>query len=139
MKNTPRDTAPAFDLLERTAVFGEGVIEFCLSLPTTPVTSPLITQFVKAGTSVGANYGEADEAESKTDFRHKIALCRKESKESKHWCRMLAKACAKEADALRSLWKEAHELHLIFCKIVRTTDTNLRRERVAKKRPSPRL
>jgi len=127
----------AYDLEERTALFGEAVIDFCLRLPTTPITSPLITQFVKAGTSIGANYGEADEAESKADFRHKIAICRKETRESKHWCRMLAKACVSEAEALRELWKEVHELHLIFCKIIRTTDANLRRERAAKK-PSPR-
>lgn len=123
----------AYDLEARTASFGEAAIDFCLGLPATPITAPLITQFVKAGTSLGANYGEADEAESKADFRHKIAICRKESKESKHWCRMLAKACANEAKPLRELWKEAHELHLIFCKIIRTTDANLRRERAAKK------
>lgn len=133
MKKTPAASAPVFDLFERTAVFGETLIEFRLALPTTPITSPLITQFVKAGTSLGANYGEADEAETKADFRHKIALCRKEAKETKHWCRMLAKACVKEAERLRALWKEANELHLIFCKIIRTTDANLRRERAAKK------
>jgi four helix bundle protein len=133
MKKAPPEQSPAYDLFERTAVFGENLIEFCLALPTTPITSPLITQFVKSGTSLGANYGEADEAETKTDFRHKIALCRKESKETKHWCRMLAKACATKADSLRERWKEAHELHLIFCKIIRTTEANLRRERAAKK------
>ena len=133
MKKTPASPAPVFDLFERTAVFGENVIVFCLALPTTPITSPLITQFVKSATSLGANYGEADEAETKTDFRHKIALCRKEAKETKHWCRMLAKACATKAESLRDLWKETHELHLIFCKIIRTTDANLRRERAAKK------
>ncbi len=123
-----------YDLEERTAVFGESVIEFCLGLALNPITSPLITQFVKSSTSIGANYGEADEAESKSDFRHKIAICRKESKETKHWCRMMAKACATHAKPLRVLWKEAHELHLIFCKIIRTTDANLRRERTTKNR-----
>ncbi len=137
MKKTTPAATTTYDLCERTAVFGEDVIEFCLSLPTTPINAPLITQFVKSGTSLGANYGEADEAETKTDFRHKIALCRKEAKETKHWCRMLAKACKDRSAALRALWKEAHELHLIFCKIIRTTDANLRRERAAKK-PSTR-
>jgi four helix bundle protein len=128
--------APAYDLEERTAVFGENVIEVCLMLPATPVTSPLITQIVKSATSVGANYSEADDAESKPDFRHKIALCRKESRETKHWCRMLAKALPKNAEALRAIWKEANELHLIFARIVRTTDANLRRERSANRRPA---
>jgi four helix bundle protein len=125
-----------FDLEERTAVFGEDVIEFCLGLPVNPITSPLITQFVKSATSIGANYGEADEAESKPDFRHKIAICRKESKETKHWCRMMAKARPTQADPLRVIWQEARELHLIFCKIIRSTDANLRRERAAKKSPA---
>ena len=83
--------ADAYDLEERTAIFGEAVIELCLELPATPVAPPLISQFVRSATSIGANYREA---ESKADFRHKIALCRKESRETKHWCRMLAKACA---------------------------------------------
>ena len=123
---------PAYDLHERTAAFGEAVIEFCLGLACTPVTSPLINQFVKAATSIGANYGEADEAESKADFRHKAAICRKEARESQHWCRMLAKAVPAQAEALRSLWQEARELHLIFCRIIRTTDANLRRARTNK-------
>jgi four helix bundle protein len=127
------------DLFERTALFGESVIEFCPGLPTTPVTAPWITQFVKSGTSLGADYGEADEAETKPDFRHKIALRRKEAKETKHWCRMLAKVSGKQADTLRELWREAHELHLIFCKIIRTTDANLRRERPAKKPSAAKL
>lgn len=118
--------ATVYDLEERTALFGEAAIEFCLGLSFTPVTSPLINQFVKSATSVGANYSEADEAESKADFRHKIAICRKESRESKHWCRMLAKAVATEKASVRILWLEARELHLIFCKIIRTTDANLR-------------
>lgn len=126
----------AYDLEERTASFGERVIELCIELPTTPVSSPLITQFVRSATSVGANYCEADDAESKADFRHKIALCRKEARETKHWCRMLAKALPDQAAPLRQLWKETNALHLIFARIVRTTDANLRSERVAKKRPA---
>lgn len=126
----------AYDLDERTALYGEVIIEFCQRLNVTPITSPLITQFVKAATSVGANYGEADEAESKADFRHKIALCRKEAREAKFWCRMLAKAVPVEKATIRPLWREARELHLIFCKIIRTTDESLRLARAAK--PSTR-
>ncbi|MBI4623709.1 MAG: four helix bundle protein [Verrucomicrobia bacterium] len=115
-----------YDLEERTARFGEAVIEFCLNLPTNPVTAPIINQLVRAGTSVGANYCEADDAESKKDFRHKIALCRKESRETKYWLRMIAKAAPAQKAVARKLWSEAKELHLIFVAIVRTTDRNLR-------------
>ena len=133
MKANPALTT-SFDLEERTAAFGEKVIEFCRLLPLGPITLPLITQFVKSGTSMGANYCEADEAESKPDFRHKIAICRKEAKETKYWCRMMATACPTQTESLRGIWQEAHELHLIFCKIIRTTDANLQSERLVKKR-----
>lgn len=106
-----------YDLEERTARFGEKIIEFAKSLPDTPVNRILIGQVVRAGASVGANYMEADAAETKKDFHYKIGLCKKESKETKHWLRMIAKAnpdCAKEA---RELWQETHEFVLIFSSI----------------------
>ena len=74
------------------------------------------------GTSIGANYAEADGAESKMDFRHKIALCKKEAKETMHWLRLLAKANPEHADACRDLWKETHELTLIFSAILRAKE-----------------
>lgn len=80
----------------------------------------LISQLVRAGTSIGANYGEANDAESKKDFRHKIGICRKESKETKHWVRMVAAAEPSLAAAGRPVWQEAKELNLIFGKILRS-------------------
>ena len=61
---------------------------------------------------------EIDGAESKKDFNHKIALCKKESKVTKHWLRMLAKANEHKTEKCRELWKEAQELTLIFSAIV---------------------
>ncbi len=113
--------AKVYDLEERTSELGEQVIELCLRIPDSAVNRPLISQFVRAGTSIGANYCEADDAESLRDFRHKIALCRKESHETKYWCRMLAKAVPGEKTAIRGLWKEARELNLIFSTIFRKT------------------
>lgn len=81
-----------YDLEERTAKFGEHVIDFCKLLAKNEINHPLITQVIRSGTSIGANYMEADGAESKKDFRHKIAICKKESKETKHWLRMIARA-----------------------------------------------
>lgn len=74
---------PKYDLEERTAKFGEAIIRFAKKIPVNVVNIPLIDQLVRAGTSIGSNYCEADDAESKKDFRHKIALCRKESRETK--------------------------------------------------------
>lgn len=81
-----------YDLEERTAKFGESIILFCKKIPRGPIYDPLITQLVKAGTSVGANYCEADDAESKDDFRHKIGICKKESRETKFFIRMIVVA-----------------------------------------------
>lgn len=108
-----------YDLEERTAKFGENVIEFASGLPDTPVNRSLINQVVRSGTSIGANYTEADGAESGKDFKHKIAICKKESKETKHWFRMIAKANPNKAEKCRELWQEAHELSLIFSSILR--------------------
>jgi len=108
-----------FDLEERTAKFGEAVIRFAKMVPLNPVNSPLISQLVRAGTSVGANYSEADDAVSKKDLKNKIGTCRKESRESKHWLRMLAAAEPGMKDQARLLWQEGRELHLIFAAIWR--------------------
>ena len=103
-----------YDLEERTAKFGEEVIRFCRALPTNEVTRPIINQLVKCGTSVGANYCEADDAESSKDFKHKIGICKKESRECKHFLRMSATALPEKKDEARKLWTEAKELNLIF-------------------------
>ena len=69
-----------FDLEERTAQFGELIIEFVQSLKRSEINSPLISQVVRSGGSIGANYMEADACESKKDFQYKISLCKKRSK-----------------------------------------------------------
>lgn len=108
-----------YDLEERTGEFGEKILEFAKKIPQNPVTLPLISQLVRSGTSIGANYCEADGAESKKDFRHKIGICKKEAKETKHWLRMIAKAVPELAQQARDLWQEAQELTLIFSAIIR--------------------
>ena len=108
-----------FDLEERTAKFAEDIIEFCKKLPKDPKFLPIIIQLIKAGTSVGANYGEADDAESKKDFLHKIGICKKESRESKYWLRIMTKTFSEFADEALKLWQEAQELNLIFASIIR--------------------
>ncbi|MCL5666359.1 MAG: four helix bundle protein [Patescibacteria group bacterium] len=113
-----------YDLEERTAVFGERVMDFAKLITQNPITVPLITQFVKSGTSIGANYCEADSAESRKDFGHKIGICKKESKETRYWLRMIAKAEPTLQQQARLLWKEANELLLIFSAIINKTRAN---------------
>lgn len=109
---------PNYDLEERTAKFGEDIIEFAKKIPHNSVTASLINQLVRAGTSVGANYCEADNACSKKDFVNKISLCKKESRESKHWLRMIVKAVDSLKDDAKKRLTEAQELNLIFAAII---------------------
>ena len=110
---------PKYDLEERTALFGESLIEFAKLLPVNQITRSLIDQVVRSSTSVGANYCEADDASSKKEFRQKIGYCRKEARETKHWIRMIVKAVPELRDLAAPLWQEAKELHLIFAAILR--------------------
>jgi four helix bundle protein len=107
-----------YDLEERTAKFGEDLIEFTKKLEKNSINNPLISQVVRSGTSMGANYMEADCADSKKDFIYKISLCKKESKETCHWLRMIAKANPEYINQCRKLWQGSHELTLIFSKII---------------------
>lgn len=113
-----------YDLEERTAVFGEEVIKFAKLIPENYITRPLIFQFIRSGTSIGANYCEADDAESRKDFEHKIGICKKESRETKHWLRMIVVACPELKDEAKKLWQEAKELNLIFNAIARKSKDN---------------
>jgi four helix bundle protein len=108
-----------FDLEERTAKFGESIIQFCKTMPLNPITTPLVSQIVRSSGSVGANYCEADNAVSKKEFRQKIGTCQKEARETKHWLRMIAAATPTHKETARTLWQEARELHLIFSSILR--------------------
>ena len=104
----------AYDLEERTAKFAEEVVELCKKVSKDSVTTPIISQLIRAGTSIGANYAEANGASSKKDFHNKIHICKKEAIETKYWLRILGKAVDNYLIPCRKLWKEAHELTLIF-------------------------
>jgi four helix bundle protein len=108
-----------YDLEERTALFGEAIIDFLKRVPVNPITRRLIDQLSGAGTSIGANYCEADDAPSKKAFRNSIATCKREAREAKFFIRMIARACPELREEAKPLWQEAKELHLIFCKIYR--------------------
>ena len=113
-----------FDLEERTAKFGENIIEFSKKIPRNIVTIPLVGQIIRSGTSVGSNYCEADCAESRKDFEHKLGISKKEAKETKHWLRMIAKALPEMKEETRILWKESNELQLILISIINKSRLN---------------
>jgi four helix bundle protein len=116
--NTAGNKHP-FDLEERTARFGEAIVRFTKKIPRDPSNNRLIDQLVGCGTSVGANYCEADERVSKKDFRFTISRCVKEAKETKFFLRMVAASEPQLAEEARRLYREARELHLIFAAIYR--------------------
>ncbi len=113
-------TKRVYDLEERTARFGEAVIDFAKTIPQHAVTNRLIGQLVGAATSVGANYVEADDAVSKKEFLKNIGTCKKEARETKHFLRMIVRAVPVLKPEACKLWREARELHLIFSKIWRS-------------------
>jgi four helix bundle protein len=114
-----KDARHPFDLEERTARFGEAIVRFSKRIPRGPTNNRLIDQIVGCGTSVGANYCEANEGVSKKDFRHIIGRCVKEAKETKFFLRMIAVAEPDLAEEARLIYREAKELHLIFASIYR--------------------
>ena len=111
-----------YDLEERTGKFGEDLIGFCKTLRQDIITKPIINQCIRSGTSIGANYMEANAASSKKDFRNKIFICKKEIQETKHWLRMLAKCFPERKEEIRKLWEECQELTMIFQKITSSLD-----------------
>ena len=110
-----------YDLEERTAKFSEDIILLCKIVPQNTAVKPIISQLVRAGTSIGANYMEANGASSRKDFRNKIFICKKECRETKYWLRLLAKTDDNFTPQCRQLWKEVQELTLIFSKIAINT------------------
>ena len=108
-----------FDLEERTAKFGEAVVRFSKKIPRDPGNNRLINQIVGSGTSIGANYLEASESISSKDFKWSISRCVKEAKETKYFIRMIATAEPSLTHEARDLYRECHELHLIFAAIYR--------------------
>src|SRR6266550_6973292 len=105
------ETIRVYDLEECTARFGETVIDFAKSIPQSAVTNRIIKQLVGAGSSVGANYVEADDAISKKEFLKSIGTCKKETREVKDFLRMAVRAAPELKLQARKLWMEAKELH----------------------------
>lgn len=106
-----------YDLQERTKNFSKAVIIFLKSMKINELNRNIISQLLRAATSVGANYHEANGASSKNDFRNKIHICRKEIQETEYWLDLLNETLSEKDKKLNNLQAEAHELTLIFNKI----------------------
>ena len=108
------------ELESRTKLFALKIIEFVATLPRNRVGDLITYQLAKAGTSVGANYREANRAESRNDFIHKIAIVEKESSESRYWLELCEAAALGDSAQRRWLLQEAGELLAIFTRSGRT-------------------
>ena len=109
-----------YDLEERTAVFAERVRDFCLKLPRNSANAEYVSQLIRAGSSPGANYIEANESIGDKDFKMKIKTCRREAKESAYWLRLVITDHSSEMENERiGLRQEAKEFILIFSAILK--------------------
>jgi len=106
-----------YDLEKRTLEFSVQLIQTLKSLPKNLYNYKAIQQVISSGTSIGANYMEANGAESRKDFIHKIRISLKESKETRYWLSILIRTNLTMIDELTDLRNKSNEFVLIFGKI----------------------
>lgn len=110
-----------FDLEDRTFIFSQRILRLVKALPKNSVNLRLADQLVRSGTSVGANYCEANETDTKKDFQNKIRICRKEAKETLYWMKLIGEANSDIAEKTSALLVETQELVKIFASIGRNS------------------
>jgi four helix bundle protein len=125
-----------FDLEERLLEFASAVIDLSEKLPDTRAGSHVAGQLLRSGTSPYPNHGEAEDAESRDDFIHKLKICLKELRETRRWARLVRhKAWTKDDPTLVFLLSEVDELIRIFYSSIQTARRNALAERRAASEP----
>jgi four helix bundle protein len=125
-----------FDLEDRLLEFASAVIDLSESLPATRAGNHMAGQVLRSGTSPYPNHGEAEAAESREDFIHKLKICLKELRETRRWSRLIKrKAWVKNETTLLFVLGESEELIRIFHSSIQTAKRNA--ETAARKSPSP--
>jgi four helix bundle protein len=104
-------------LEKRTREFAVKIIRLSTKLPNTPEGRVIRNQITKAGTSIGANYREANRARSKADFKNKIDICESEASETQYWLEVIAEAKWLSWEEERPEYEECSELLAIFTSI----------------------
>lgn len=107
-------------LEERTKIFAVSIIKLSVMLPNTPEGKVIRNQITKSGTSIGANYREANRSRSKADFINKIKICESESNETLYWLEIIVHLKWLENSKTENQIKEADELLAIFTSIGKT-------------------
>ena len=124
MKNEKTGNAP--DLGQRTKGFALRIIRMTASLPASSASRVLGNQILRSGTSVGANYREANRARSKAEFIAKIGECLKEIDETCYWLELLGESEIVKSSKLSELLDESRQLMAIFITILKTSKASLR-------------
>tara|TARA_R110001583_G_scaffold33438_5_gene112973 strand:+ start:6707 stop:7066 length:360 start_codon:yes stop_codon:yes gene_type:complete len=104
-------------LEKRTKLFALSIIKLSVSLPNTPESRVIKNQITKSGTSVGANYREANRSRSKADFKNKIKISESEASETVYWLELIEEMNWVAYDKLKSILVEANEILAIFTSI----------------------
>jgi four helix bundle protein len=115
---THNQNSKHYDLEERTLQFAKSTLGFCRGLPKTLICEEIEKQLIRAATSVGANYIEANEAPGKRDFVMRIKICRKEAKECGYWLKLVEVGHPDLAKGWEILLEESIELMKIFGSIL---------------------
>ena len=115
----------AFSLEDRLVEFAVRVINVVESLPDTRAGNHIAGQLVRSGTSPAPNYGEAQSAESRKDFIHKMKICLKELRETLIWLKIIVRKQLCPPDRLGSIVQECNELIAIFVSSVQTAEKKL--------------
>lgn len=110
-----------YDLENRTKAFAIRVIRFVSALQRTAVSDTIGRQLLRCSTSIGANYREANRAESRTDFVHKISIVEKEAAETRYWLELCYDAAVGNGPECQALLQESGELLAIFTSVGRRT------------------
>jgi four helix bundle protein len=120
--------ARPYSIQDRSFLFATEIVSFCKPvMPPGAVVRELAHQLIRSGTSIGANLQEADAAESKPDFRTKVAISRKEARETAYWLRLIAHADPRLTTAAHPLLDEAQQLVNILTTIKMNSERNDRR------------
>lgn len=101
----------------RTRKFAVQIIRLSVTLPSTSEAKVVRNQLTKCGTSVGANYREANRSRSKADFKNKITICESEASETQYWLEVIIEVGWKSYDQVKSEYEECSELLAIFTSI----------------------
>ncbi|MBN4052336.1 four helix bundle protein [Sphingobacteriaceae bacterium AH-315-L07] len=104
-------------LESRTKKFAIRIIKLSIVLPQTSESKVIKYQITKSGTSIGANYREANRSRSKADFKNKIKICESEASETVYWLEIIDELNWIDAHKLQKIIKEANEMLAIFTSI----------------------